>query len=533
MKKHLLLLGIFLLLSNFVLAGDDLRKKAEDSPLDCALYLSSTGEVDFDQDRLASALFSAKRYDDVFQVLSQENRFDLGTASYLADQLLKQGDKSNAEKFISKVLEKVTEDDSGSRELRNFIGVLIAAGHFAEVDEIIAKLDNEYPDYQAKLYLAAANACQKSGRPEKALEYLEQVYKLRDSLEETYDRIQLAELYAKLGKDEQVAALIEQIETRALKSTDKNEPNITFMQLVPLYFATGRSDKGMERWQQYHALTDTSDNSVIAKALIGQSRIEEALPYLQQMALDHEQSGTWLVETYLKLNDTENAVHYAKNISSEDDSYNQQSALISIADKFIETGKTEAALNILDFAFQKARRVGETHRTEDSEGASPLTRKVVYIRNILGRYIKLKRFDKAQQLFGAFKTRHEFIQKSLAESYIMLAEAQLKTLPAKKLNELLAQAQNAVASNGKDNDSYAEIKTAIDVADIYAKLGDRAKAVELLANSLKRANEEEFWSLDQALIWAGKVFEEDKLKATPKLRKILREIIGDDPEAKK
>jgi hypothetical protein len=107
----------------------------------------------------------------------------------------------------------------------------------------------------------------------------------------------------------------------------------------------------------------------------------------------------------------------------------------------------------------------------------------------------------------------------------MLAEAQLKTLPVKKLNELLAQARSSVASSKDDNDSYAQIKTAIDAADIYAKLGDKSKAVELLTNSVKLANEEEFWSLDQVLVSAGKVFAENKLKATPEMKKVLKQII--------
>ncbi len=237
MKRLFLLLGIFLFLSNFVLAADDLRKKAADSPLDCALYLLSTDRLNFDESRLAFAFFSIKRYDDVVRTLSQKDRFDLGTASHLAAQLLKQGDKSNAEKFIAKVLEKITDDDTGSNELRNFIGVLIAGGHLDDVDEIIAKQDNEYAEFKAKLYLTAADASRQTGRSEKALEYLEQAYKLRDSLEK-YDQIRLAELYGKLGRSEETVALIDQIEARALNSTDKNEPNITFMHLIPLYVAT-------------------------------------------------------------------------------------------------------------------------------------------------------------------------------------------------------------------------------------------------------------------------------------------------------
>ncbi len=243
------------------------------------------------------------------------------------------------------------------------------------------------------------------------------------------------------------------------------------------------------------------------------------------MAVYNEPGRQELVKAYSKLNDIENAIQTAKNISLEDDSYDQQGALMSIADKFIESGKNDAALGILDLAFQKARRVGETHRTQDSNGASPLTRKIIYLRNIQDRYLKLKRFDKIQQLFGVFKTRHEFIKNFLAESYLTLAEAQLKTLPVKKLNELLVHAQNSAAGSKDDDDGYAQIKTAIDVADIYAKLGNRSKAVELLTNSVKLANEEEFWSLGQVLVSAGRVFAENNLKATPQMKKLLGQIM--------
>jgi hypothetical protein len=210
-------------------------------------------------------------------------------------------------------------------------------------------------------------------------------------------------------------------------------------------------------------------------------------------------------------------------ISDEDDSYTQQKALMSVADRFIELGRSDSALEVVDLAFQKAARVGEQHEAHDS--TSPLIRKRKYLTEIRERYLKLKRFDKVSNLPGAFKTRDDLIKPFIAHTFIALAEAQSKTLSKKELGSLIAQAQKTF--DGEDDKESYHYWVVSDVINAYAIIGNKAKAMDLLTKTLNDAESDDNYYLDDLLIFTGQAFEKNNLKATPELKKVLREIIGE------
>ena len=115
-----------------------------------------------------------------------------------------------------------------------------------------------------------------------------------------------------------------------------------------------------------------------------------------------------------------------------------------------------------------------------------------------------------------------FFAETLADS----AKRQIKTTTRQEIDKIIAQIQSNI-SDKTAKSSQNTIKLL--VADIYAHLGEKNKAVELLTKVLadellnvdvRTLNEEHF------LLEAGRIFEQNKLKADSKMKKVLREIIS-------
>lgn len=272
-------------------------------------------------------------------------------------------------------------------------------------------------------------------------------------------------------------------------------------------------------------MTDPNDISWYSDFLINTGNIEIAKPYLLELQNNEaylNTSGKYLVRGYLKLNDVETSARIAKTMSDEDDNYDQQDALMLVADRYISDGKNDSALEIINFAYRKAQKVGEENPAYASIGASPLTRKIIYLREIRERLFNLKRFAKGLDVVNSLKIRDDHFQEFYAESLVEFVKRQTKTLPRKGIYTLLEFAQKIF----DEDEDYNLMEIRIKIAEIYTQMGEKTKAVELLAKILDEAKENSYRE-DDILLSAGKVFEQNKLKADANLKKILKAYIED------
>lgn len=524
MKKLAFLIVIFIFLAGNIFA-QDLRKKAETHPLDCALYLLSKDKNSVVTDDLALVFFELERYDDALRAIDfDDNDYSrFLNLSTFGKQLFEKNKKAEANKFLTKAFSVLRDDEEwhSSRNMPLFVSTLVEMNRAAEAFEIIEHQDDD--ETKADIFLALGETYVKLEQKENAIKFLRQAFELRAASDDHYLPFAIAGSYIKLRENEEALTVLKQIEGDILQSGETHK----FIQLIPFFLQLGKLEKAELIWQTYGNLGEPYEIFSYSKFLIDNGKIEKARFYLAELQNKKEfldEVGKDLVGIYLKLNDVETAVKIAKTMSDEDDNYWQQDSFIKIADKFIADGKNDAALEIVDFAFQRARKTGEEHPAGASTGASPLTRKIIYLRQIREKYFKLNRFEKGLSVVNSLKIRDGYFQRFYAESLVESVKLRIKTLPRKTIYKLLDDAQK-IFDEDEDNE---RTRIELSVAEIYAQIGEKTKAVEILTKILEA--QESYYRIDDMLLAAGKIFEQNKLKADSNLKKVLLDFIKDVEE---
>ena len=526
MKNIALLIAVFIFLAGNSFA-QDLRKKAETNPLDCALYLLAKDKNFVDTDNLARTFLEVRRFDDALRVFDfEENSYSkFMWLSHYGKKLLEENRRDEANKFFTKAFVVLRDEEkwAGENRLPDFVSGLIQLNRSAEALEVLEH--QKYDDDKAEIFISFADTYLKLGQTDKAIKALQTAFELRNSFEDSDNLFLIARLYAKLKQFDEALKVLKHIENDAVQITDTDDRHAVFLRLIPVYLQINQKERAYQTWQQNGDLSDSADVFSFASFLIENGNVEMAKPYLLQLADDKEflggRYGEGFVRLQLKLNDLETASTIARTMSDENDDYFQQEALMLVADRFIAEGKNDSALEILDFAFGRARKIVYEHNPMDSVGASSGSRKEIYLGHIFERLMKLKQFDKAFLVFNAIDSEHHFARDFLAGHMVEFAKQQTKTLPRKKIYTFLAEAQNIV----KDEE-YHSIDITLRSAEVYAQMGEKAKAVEMLTKVLEEALESCCYD-DDFLLSAGKVFEQNKLKADANMKKVLLKFIID------
>lgn len=518
-----LILLLLLVITSVPVRADELRQRAINNPLDCALFVTQHDRYSSSTEELARAFFEAKRYDEVLRAIALDPDETFRWSAYYAEKLLDAGDRPAAEKFIAAAFAAIPAGEwNPGYGVNEFLRSLVRTGRDKEVAEVLSRLEDD-PDL-AQIYLVLARAYAQNGDRARTTAYI----KLLDQSGYSWNRNApyfIAEAYDRVGDREASLKVMQRFEADVLANPEIGLRDEALLLLIDQYLRFGDGTKAWVLWRQISDPGDSQSRLSLVQLLVAVNRFDEAKPYLSQLETDPTfvaQNGDDLVEAYLKMGEVESASRIAVGMSDEDDSYDQQRALMHVADRYIEIGNRDAALRILDLAFGKAGRVVETHRMQDSVGASPLTRKIQYFGAIFDRYAKLGRFDRATQVLRAFKTNHEYGRAFVAQSLAELAELQAKSLDRRALMKLLDEAlgianESAVAGYSRD-----EILMA--AAGAYAKLGEPGKALSLIRTFLATEFQRSA-SITKELIAAGEVVEKNKLTADPELRKVLRKIV--------
>ena len=529
MKKAALIfvLLLFSVLNSF---PQDLQKKAETNPLDCFFYLLSKDDNRSDVDiyQLTDVYFQLGRYDEVSKVinlLKASNRVEYFTI--YSNKLLVSGKRNEASLFLSEAIKNFDKADSPSeRILPQFIENLIKLNKVQDAANIANEFADEYDD--ENIFLLIAEKLVSNGEIDKANQIIEH-YSFPTSSKDNLIRARVGLLYAKLKQTEKAALIVSNLRQNAfVGETDLKTENIRRKLLFPLikiYLELGETEKSFELWNQYGNQEDFYEYSQFTKDLLSHGQKEKVSTLLFQMQSDKKQMqrcGTEIVKTYLSLEQIDNAFYAAKNMSDDFDNFCQQDSFMILADKFIAENKINSALEVLDFAFERARKIVYKHEAMNSVGASSGSRKEIYLGQIYSRLMKLKKFDKAFTVFSSIDSENSHAKEFYAEHLIDFVKQQVKTLPRKKIYEFLTKAQDTV----KEDEEYYPIKINLLSAEIFAQIGEKAKAVKMITKGLEVAKESCCYE-KTFLVFAGKVFEENKLTADANLKKILREYISD------
>ena len=522
--RKIAIVFILIAFANLNLFAQDLRKKAEESPLDCALYLLSKDENAVNEENLTRVFFEVGRFDDALRAIE----FDESSSSkflwlsFYGGKLIEQNKLNEANKFLTKAFALLPEEEWSDSNITEFVSSLIKLGRLPEVFETVKNQDDD--EDKAKLLILIAENFMKTGQSEKLKTILPEAQKLVENPKDSEKLLQITLLYAKLKQFDKSREILKLIEPSDFSGSSEieaeNNRRELLFPLLRVHLELGEIEKAFEIWNQHNS-SYFYEFSLFINDLIAYGYKDKAALLIFQMQSDKEQlrrDGNEVVEAYLKIGDIEKAIFISRTMSDDDDNFWQQNSFITLADRFIAEGKNEAALEILDFAFQRARKIVFQHEALQSIGASSGTRKVIYYRNIYNRLMKLREYKKAFEVINSISSDHELAKEFFAEHLVDFAAQQAKTLPRKKIYELLTKAQNIVKDEDDESDGYF-LNIKILSADVYAQIGEKATAVKMLGEVLQ--TDEDF------LISAGKVFEQNNLKADANMRRVLRQLIED------
>ena len=521
---------ILIAFANLHLFAQDLRKKAEESPLDCAYYLMAKDEslAFYEFENLASAFFSLGRFDDTLRAinLADDNHSNIYLLSNFSIKFIKIKNKTQANEFLDNAIEVLRKSDDENDwdydyndfALRQLTLGFAAADRFGEVFEILShQTDN---DSKTNLLLELAESLSRTGQKQKSAQLVNEIFKINQAFEDSDKLIRIAEIYSNIGQNDKTFETLEKLQEKIAAENIEKDRYIKFLQIVKIYIQIGQVEKAVSLWNQHHKPDDYSDMYSLMSALINKGYIEQAKPYLLVIESDEKSLRYFqddLVKIYLELGDLEAASRIAE--SSDSDNYSQQASLMLIADKFIAAGQNEKAFEILNSAYQKARQTEEEHLPQHSIGASSLTRKIIYLRNIRNRYFSLKEYEKGLKITRAFKSNDSLVKKFQADSLVQFVKYQTKTLSRKKAYEILDHAQSIF-----DEDEERELnEIRLKAAEVLALMGNKSKALKTLTKTLEAVDYDE----TDFLISAGRVFEQNNLKADANMRRVLRQLIED------
>jgi hypothetical protein len=520
MKNNVVFTLVLIVCAAQIIFSQGPLKNAESNPLDCAMHLLIADPQRFNQFELFSTFYEAGRYDEAIKTLEFEDNGQLRHLVFFTRKLVEDNKTAGAKKFLDRISLLLSDNESkwDADELIALAPILIRTGRTDEAVLLVKKVEDE--EDRVKAAVGISRALLDSNYPELSLKTLEGLYEIADS----EGKAGVIELYARLKQKEKAEKLLADFEPGAFidQKFYSNRPFILFS-LINANLALGKIDRALELWQQYGKNDVAVEHIKLIDALSEFGYKDKSLFYLNQIAADKnliKNAGADITERLLKLNDINRATAFSKQISDDIDSYEQQKALMAVADKLIEDGKTGPALEILDFAFQRAKKIVYEHGPMDSVGASSGSRKEIYLGQIYERLVRLEQFDKAFAVFNAIGSDQakDFVARHLVD----FAGRQIETLPRKKIYEYLKLAQDLVTD--EEADVYDPIEIKLLSAEVYARMGEKDKAVKLIAAVLEEALESCCYERT-ALISAGKIFEKYKLRTDACIRKVLREYI--------
>jgi len=506
----------------FTAHGQPLREKAAMDPIDCALYLNSKRELDLYDTSLVTSLSRLGRYDDILASTSKDLNFK--ELAHLGLDRLRAGDKVSADKFASAAKHSYERDAYGwtSSDLAQYIELLVGLGKADEAFGIAEK--QETLDDHFVLLLQIAEGSIRSTQLDLAKSAIRKIPP-NFFFSDARDLIRQSDVFAALGDRSEQVRLLSRI-GRVLNSDQPNSlRDYLRLELARRYLSIGDETAARSLWESVSAQASPSDKLVYINALLKYGRVSQAekmLDSIDPKNFGSYSNGTEVVRIFLSQNHPDKALEYATAISDGDDNFEQQSAFMALADYHISHKEFKGAEKILEIANSKASHIVYRHYAEDSIGASPGSRKAIYIDAIAKRYAALEKFDLAFSATEALDVDDPSAQRTFASAIARLARDNAKHLGLIRVKSLTEKAKMIAV---KQDDDCVALEVSIDEADALAQLGQRGGATEIIAALLERSCGQ--YEESEALVRSGEIFEKYRLTANDHLRRVLSSIIAD------
>lgn len=503
MRKIIYIISLFCFLSVSIL-GQDLRKIAEENPLNCARFLEVNNKD------LSRIFWRAERTFEALQILnSLENGHEKSSILYdLSKDSLKKGDKKQAIIILLKLVE-IDKDYIDSRLYPKIVEDLVSIGREKEAFDFVQTI--EYDDDKFYSLIGIAKGLAKKSEKNKTFTIISQALNLIkgnvDNFKESNPYGELASIYLAIGEKSKASEILNKINYSDIQKWD------WVTSLRNIYTKSGNSEKAIkiiEEFEDFEIERKFLEKAIIY-AKIGNK--VKAIHFLQKIPNNDETRYYQIdiVNLYLELGEDLLALKQAKLVNYE---YSQQKSLISIADYYISKKRYYSAREVLNYAFEKAIKITTDHIESGIDSTSPQMMKARYILAIADKFSSMNDFDSA--LYITNKLEKPFGKASkLAD----IAERQ----NIGKAVQLLNQALLIISLSEKGFLDERKYTAWAKVGEKFANLGLKSKALEVfseLLNDYQKNENETYYLMD-----IGYYFESSKLKANNQIKKSLREII--------
>lgn len=511
--------------------SQNLKFKAEESPLNTVFYLLSTTDKDSKEAEkacLAKSFVRANRLNELENVagmVKDESHVDEEFVA-LVNNLIKIGKTEEASKFLSFLIKKFRDDEY---RLQMVFKPLI----FLKRDDDALQILNKFDDSDkidgafeiTKTYLEL-------GQTAKALNVIESVKNLAEKSKYGEDKAITSLYYAKLGKEsEALRFLQEAMKNLSWKSGKPEYTESRIIDKVVEIYRTLKKDKEADEILAKQGIVEEPKTQIkIAESYLADGNLSKAreifeknLPQLTSQDYGDSFDVGRLIEIYFKHGEVNKAENLAKKLTGND--YLQQKYLLGIADFYIKKKNKTKADDILKFAFEQTKKIDTSEAESGQLWTSGKWEQAKYQSQIALRFIDMQYDKKGLEIISQLKKPY-----LRASALIEFVSVNKKRIPARKLSFYLEDALSLLRLEQKDIFDSKKFYVFAATARNFAEIGMTEKANDVFAETLSLLNKEMIESgTESTLLYAmcniGVEFENSKIAPNEKLRAALRNII--------
>ena len=513
------------------LLSQDLKLKAEESPLSTVFYLLSKTDKDSKEEEkacLAKSLARADRFDEIEGAakMFEDGGYAEDDLISLINTLIQNEKLKEASDFASYLLKRFDNDEYRLEkiwqplvELNRGTEAVAIAGRFDDSDKVDAYFEI------TKAYLKQKNF-------EKGLELIEAISPIVENSPYDKDKALLALFYAKLGQEEKSLKFAKESLKKVIWKTGIMEFDHAVIadDIFDAYLILGKYELAKEILEKRGETADAGSLIKIAESYLEKGNRKKANEFLslsESLLNVKEYSASFdlgdLIEIYLRLGQIGKAEKIAKSLSGSD--YMQQEKLLHIADFYIKKKNNSKASKVLNFALEQTKKIDTGEGESGLLWTSGKWRLAQYQSQIALRFIDMKLDKQALELISQLKK--PYLRALILTEFVAVNK---KRIPSAQLKSYLEEALSLLRQKKVDIFDSKKFDVYAITARNFAEIGMSDKSNEVFAETLSTLDKEMIESgSDSGLLFAmcniGVEFEKSKIKANEKLKESLQNII--------
>jgi tetratricopeptide (TPR) repeat protein len=514
--------------------SDDLKNKAEESPLNCAHYLLTKSSEENDPLRidfmnLSRVYWRLGRYSEALQELELVDGTNEKTylLMFFADEYVKKNRPDEAATLLRKAFE-TAQSGYADDEMKIFAKMatqLVSLGKDLEAFHIVYAI--EEIETQANALTEMANEYLRQGKNDKALELLAEALPLvKESNYQDMKALGLAKIgvtYALAGKRTEAEEILSQaVETdRTATSHDNIIPEKFAYVIANGYLALGAEERIPGLFEK-----PEEGQAWLALNYLKRGEKEKAKKMLSEIEAQYKKDcdNVALVDWYLRFEDYETAGQVIRENDCAD-SENKFTAALNIARASIGKRPPQEIADVLTFAMQKALMLSKYEPDNVwRPGRAYVAPKADELAAVAEVMMDAGCFDLAYLAINAIGKPY-YKAQMLSD----FARRQIKNLPRQKVLEMLEQAWQIARKPTTNRLDMSRYEVRVAIASRYAEAGEKAKAAELFAQILEfervDAGKGPITYLLHFMITLGEQMERHNVPVNASLKKTLRKII--------